>query len=449
MVAVNEITTETNLAEKYGRRSTSISSAPSVVNKSTQSVKSVDAFVPPRGESNTLGGVANQSWTLDSQGNWSSVTTNGTTQTRTANAQNPITSISGTSATPTYDSNGNMTTDQNGNTHVYNAWNQLVSASNLSGQIIAQYTYNAMGYRVTESYPLGGTGIPAGTTNYIYYDSQWQAIETRTNGTANGDVTSQMAWSAAYINAVVLEDTYSGGVIQPNSRLYFLQDVNWNTTAIAGLVSSSRQVTQRYVYSPYGTISILNASTGEPAGITPAVNNLYQGMALDPVTGLYYARNRNYSPSLGRWINQDPAGYINGANTYQFVMSNPVGNVDPWGTVTFPNNFTSGAGTFRVAMGPAGNGGSPWYTGVDVEFWPSPNARQNYQEILLVQFVRSRYGLEGKTKGWHLDNGAGWKFWGPIPYWGRPKWFQKPPYYVNQAPMQHGPKRISVRTCMG
>jgi RHS repeat-associated protein len=252
-----------------------------------------------------------------------------------------------------------------------------------------------------------------------------------------------MARSAAYINAVVLEDTYSGGVIQPNSRLYFLQDVNWNTTAIAGLVSSSRQVTQRYVYSPYGTISILNASTGEPAGITPAVNNLYQGMALDPVTGLYYARNRNYSPSLGRWINQDPAGYINGANTYQFVMSNPVGNVDPWGTVTFPNNFTSGAGTFRVAMGPAGNGGSPWYTGVDVEFWPSPNARQNYQEILLVQFVRSRYGLEGKTRGWHLDNGAGWKFWGPIPYWGRPKWFQKPPYYVNQAPMQHGPKGLA------
>jgi RHS repeat-associated protein len=64
------------------------------------------------------------------------------------------------------------------------------------------------------------------------------------------------------------------------------------------------------------------------------VHNLYQGMTLDPVTGLYYARNRNYSPSLGRWINQDPAGYINGANTYQFVMSNPVGNVDPEGLMS-------------------------------------------------------------------------------------------------------------------
>ncbi len=43
------------------------------------------------------------------------------------------------------------------------------------------------------------------------------------------------------------------------------------------------------------------------------------------------ARNRNCDPSLGRWINQDPAGYINGGNTYQFLESNPVNAVDPWG----------------------------------------------------------------------------------------------------------------------
>jgi RHS repeat-associated protein len=86
-------------------------------------------------------------------------------------------------------------------------------------------------------------------------------------------------------------------------------------------------------------------------GTQPLVDNLYQvpmAIGMDSATGHYYARNRNYSPSLGsvsrqepksrlsagaahREINQDPAGYINGANTYQFVESNPVGNVDPWG----------------------------------------------------------------------------------------------------------------------
>ena len=44
-----------------------------------------------------------------------------------------------------------------------------------------------------------------------------------------------------------------------------------------------------------------------------------------------YARNRNYSPSLGMWISQDPLQYVNGANTYQMEISGPVGAVDPGG----------------------------------------------------------------------------------------------------------------------
>ncbi len=194
--------------------------------------------------------------------------------------------------------------------------------------------YDARGYRIAESYPQGGSGVPAGTTNYIYYDANWQAIETRTNGTAASNVTSQMVWSAAYINAAVLQDSYSGGVIQPNSRLYFTQDANWDTTAVIGYDSTTQTwgVVQRYVYSPYGTITVLNADwSTPPTGTQPLVNNLYQGMTLDAVTGLYYERNRDYSPSLGRWMEQDPAQFINGANTYQFVNSSPAGNVDAEG----------------------------------------------------------------------------------------------------------------------
>ncbi len=292
--------------------------------------------------SSTLGGAAYQSWTLDSQGNWNSHTIYGNTQTQTANGQNQITSVSGGTA-PTYDGNGNAVSMQltiqgagGDATLVYDAWNRLVAVKNSSGQIIAQYTYNAMGYRVTESYPLGGPGIAAGTTNYLYYDSQWQAIETRTNGTASNNVTSQMVWSAAYINAAILQDPWGGGNIALEGQTYFLQDANWNTVAVIMPnlgPGPAWFVGQRYVYSPYGNATILNADwSAAPSGETPAVDNLYQGMTLDPMTGLYYARNRNYSPTLGRWINQDPAGYINGANTYQFVMSNPVNAVDPFGT---------------------------------------------------------------------------------------------------------------------
>ncbi len=69
---------------------------------------------------------------------------------------------------------------------------------------------------------------------------------------------------------------------------------------------------------------------------SPQANNLFQGMSQDLVTGLYDERARWYSPSLGTWISQDPAGYINGADTYQFLTGSPLGETDPSG-------FTGGA----------------------------------------------------------------------------------------------------------
>src|SRR5260370_41034393 len=60
-----------------------------------------------------------QSWSLDAQGNWSSVTTDGTAQNRTHNAQNEI-----TSGSVAYDNDSNTTTDDTGKTFVYDAWNR-------------------------------------------------------------------------------------------------------------------------------------------------------------------------------------------------------------------------------------------------------------------------------------------------------------------------------------
>src|SRR4029077_12167781 len=110
-----------------------------------------------------------QSWSLDALGNFSSVTTDATTQTRTANAQNEITSISGLT-TPTYDNNGNTTKDQNGNTLVYDAWNRLVAAKNAGGTTIEAYAYDALGRRITEN---------PGTLRDLYFSAAWQAIEER------------------------------------------------------------------------------------------------------------------------------------------------------------------------------------------------------------------------------------------------------------------------------
>jgi RHS repeat-associated protein len=76
----------------------------------------------------------------------------------------------------------------------------------------------------------------------------------------------------------------------------------------------------------------------------PPINHLHQGMTLDAVTELYYERNRDYSPSLGRWMEQDPLRYINGVDTYQFVNSPPMGNVDAEGLAASVNAQPLGTG---------------------------------------------------------------------------------------------------------
>ncbi|MDP1660776.1 MAG: RHS repeat-associated core domain-containing protein, partial [Phycisphaerales bacterium] len=45
----------------------------------------------------------------------------------------------------------------------------------------------------------------------------------------------------------------------------------------------------------------------------------------------WLARNRFYDPLAGRWINRDPAGYIDGLSMYLYVRANPWGLVDPMG----------------------------------------------------------------------------------------------------------------------
>jgi RHS repeat-associated protein len=362
--------------------------------------------------SNTLGGAANQSWTLDSQGNWSSFTSNGTTQTETANAQNQITGISG-GATPAYDANGNMISDQSGNTYVYNAWNQLVSVSNSSGTVIAQYTYDARGYRVSETYPVGGNGVAAGTTKYLYYSNQEQVIEERWNGTANSNTQYQYIWSAKYVNAMVLRDTYSGGAIQSDSRIYTTYDANYNVTSLIGYESTTQTwgVTERFTYSPYGTVTVLS-STWTVQSDAYSWQYMYQGGRQDPITGLYHFDHREYSATLGRFISQDPLQYINGANTYQFVMGNPVNAVDPEGTVTLPPGIVgppppspSPSGSLWPAYPPTGGFSGTWWYPV-----PLPGGT--------ISLTGGVGGSLGQNGGYGINGVGGLKFSIPplIPY---------------------------------
>ena len=256
-----------------------------------------------------------QSWDYDAVGNWDSVTTNSATQTRGANRQNEITSVSGATA-PTYDSNGNLTKDENDYRFVWDAWNMMVQVKNSSNVVIITYGRDALHRHVTDT-------VSSSVTDR-FFSLGWQLLETKTGS----NTVTRNVWSPAYVDALVLRDrdTDSNGTL--DERIYPLQDANWNTTA---LVTTSGTIVERETYNPFGVATYRDASGAALSGSSKDWVFLHQG-GEKIAAGDYEFRNRVHSPTLGRWLTNDPLGFAAGdVNTFRSFANNPITIVDPSG----------------------------------------------------------------------------------------------------------------------
>jgi RHS repeat-associated protein len=298
--------------------------------------------------SRTGGATTSQQWQFDALGNWTTVTTNGVAENRTANAQNELTQVGGSSLA--YSPTGNLTTDAQGRTLTYDAWNRLVAVADTSGTEVARYGYDGLNRRTVEQ--VGTLASPAAATaaiRDIYYSQDWQALEERVRTTPSQVATTadtRFIWSPVYVDAMVARDrnadgnttTGTGGLEQ---RVYAIQDANWNTTAIIAATGvpgfTSGTVINRFAYSPYGESQTLTASWATAA--SPLVVNWthrFQGLEFNDTTGLAYVRNRDYSASLGRFIERDPIGFDAGDNNwYRFVSNMPLNVTDPTGLLAW------------------------------------------------------------------------------------------------------------------
>jgi RHS repeat-associated protein len=270
-----------------------------------------------------------ESWGLDNLGNQTGTLTDGTPSSNSFNGQNQEISVGDSSYSPTYDNNGNMTQDQNGNTYTYDAWNRLTEVHDSSDDLIAAYSYDALDRRITVS-----TGTPGpDTTTDLFYSKDDQVIEERSeDGSGNPTTTqAQYVWNPFYVN----------DLIQRNDGIWVEQDANYNVTSIS---DSSGNILERFVYDPYGEVTIFNAAGTSTISDSYNWVYLFQGGRVDPTTGLYIFQNRDYSPSLGRWVEQDVLRYINGLSMYQFLYSNPIKFVDPTGHSIIPPGLPGGGG---------------------------------------------------------------------------------------------------------
>jgi len=161
----------------------------------------------------------------------------------------------------------------------------------------ASHAYDALGRRVSKTLN--------GATTVYQYDDEEIVAEIK-----DGAIVAQ------YLNGLSSDEKF---VRQSSSPEYYHVDANGSTLALTG---TSGIVETHYSYDPFGNTTITGASTN-PFQYTSREND---GM------GIYYYRARYYSPSLQRFISEDPLGILGGdLNFYAYAGNNPVNFIDPTG----------------------------------------------------------------------------------------------------------------------
>jgi RHS repeat-associated protein len=246
-----------------------------------------------------------------------------------------------------------------------------------NGIVTAEYTYDANGNRLTGPQAESGT-----------YDDQDRMLSyggaTFTYGangdlrtkTENGQVTSYWYDALGNLTAATLPDgtqieylidglnrrvgkTVNGALVEGFLYDGQLRPAAWldgTGNVYARFVYGTRVNVPEYVVTAAGTFRILTDHLGSPRlvvststgevmqrvdyderGVVVADTNPgfqpfgFAGGLYDRHTGLVRFGARDYDPSTGRWTNKDPIRFRGGLNVYEYLRSDPLNGVDPYG----------------------------------------------------------------------------------------------------------------------
>ncbi len=267
-------------------------------------------------------GALSQSWNLTSVGDWNSVTTNGTAQSRTHGPTHELLTAGG--QTVNTDVKGNITLlptalSSLASTALGMSWdldNKLksVDVGNNSSTDV-EYKYDALGRRVAR---VGSSG------SFVYVQSDQQTIADYGVGDAPSSPLYRYVYASYIDEPVVRKGAGTGGTIH-----YYHRNQQYSITAVT---TSAGAIAERYAYSAYGEPAILDGS-GTVLSIS-SINNryTYTGREWDGTVGLYHFRARWMSPKTGRFLGRDPIGFDGSPwNTFEFIHGRILQDFDPFG----------------------------------------------------------------------------------------------------------------------
>jgi RHS repeat-associated protein len=193
-----------------------------------------------------------------------------------------------------WDANGNLT-DDGTNTYSWDSRNQLTQIRDSRGTI-ATFAYDSLGRRSAAT-------INGSSRSFIY--DGWNVLKE--------DGSSA---DAVLMNGQGLDQVFARTVGSTTRSV--LADALGSTIALA---DDRGAITDQFAYGPFGES---DTTVDHPFQYTGREND---------GTGLYQYRNRYYSPTMKRFISEDPTGLAGGGtNLYAYGNNDPLDFNDPLGT---------------------------------------------------------------------------------------------------------------------
>jgi RHS repeat-associated protein len=236
-----------------------------------------------------------------------------------------------------YDANGNrtkQTTSKGNTTYIWNYENQLTQVILPDGGTVS-YAYDPFGRRIAkissenhhDKSDDDDDDYDSKVTRYLY-DGEDIVAEINDHGKVGN----------RYVHGPGIDEPLA--LIGKKKTAYYHAD---GLGSIVAMTDDRAKVVQSYEYDSYGNLHDLKNSIKQPY--------TYTGREYDRETGLYYYRARYYDSDVGRFISEDPLGFLAGdVNLYGYVWNRPIAFIDPLGLDTLgihsnvaPNaDFTDG-----------------------------------------------------------------------------------------------------------
>ncbi|MFV8800301.1 RHS repeat domain-containing protein [Yersinia sp. LJYL362] len=222
-----------------------------------------------------------------------------------------------------FDAAGNQQQLQPGQPLQWDARNQLQQvitvkreAGNSANNDSESYLYGSDGMRIVKQ------SIQQHQTSKVLY---LPGLELRTqhnndNLTEDFQVITVGATGRAQVRVLLWQKGQPDGIDNGQLRYSFDNQIG---SSLLELDNNGNIISQEEYYPFGGTAVFSSRNTIEAKYKTVR----YSGKERD-ATGLYYYGFRYYMPWLGRWLNADPAGTIDGLNLYRLVRNNPITLMD-------------------------------------------------------------------------------------------------------------------------